>query len=240
MEGPVDSMTTPCDSEASRLLPWFVSGRLATADVARVETHLADCATCRAELEEQRALRDVLLGGDRVEFSPQPSLQKLVTRIDELDRELPAPAPEPTLASPAPVHRVAGRRGVTHWLVAALVLQTVGLALLSALVWNRAPSVEDRAAAFRTLSSAPAAPAVGAPRLRVVFAPGTDIGQVTALLQDARARIVDGPSPAGTFALVLDVAGNDRDAVQAAIRRLRADARIVFAEPIPEAARPVQ
>jgi hypothetical protein len=237
---PRANVTTVCDSEASRLLPWFATGRLAAEDVTRVEAHLAGCAICRAELDEQRTLRDVLLAGDRVEYSPQPSLQKLVTRIDELDRELSA-SDTSAVAPPARAYRGAGRRGVTRWLVAALVLQTVGLGALSALLWDRTPAADDgQAAGFRTLASEPAAPATAAPRLRVVFAPGTDIAQVAALLQDAGARIVDGPSPAGTFALALDVAATDDDAIHAAVRRLRGDARIVFAEPIPEDARPVQ
>ena len=74
-----------------------------------------------------------------------------------------------------------------------------------------------------------------------IIAPGTSIEQVDALLRDLDARIVDGPSPAGTYALALaaSAAGRD-DPVATAVARLRADARIVFAEPIPGAARSVQ
>src|SRR4051812_33093068 len=80
---------TECDSESARLLPWHVTGQLTADEAARVEAHVQACAECRAELEQQRELRAVLRGEDRVDYAPQPSLQKLMTRIDELDRELP-------------------------------------------------------------------------------------------------------------------------------------------------------
>jgi hypothetical protein len=134
-----------------------------------------------------------------------------------------------------------GHGTAVRWLVAALVVQTFGLGLLGTLHWGRSPTAGDAPASFRTLTSSPAAPAGATAAVRVVFAPGTNVEQVAALLRDIDARIVDGPSPAGTYALALagTVAG-EADPVAMAIGRLRADARIVFAEPIREDVPPVQ
>lgn len=233
--------TSGCDSEAARLLPWFATGRLDAEDATRVAAHLAECVTCRDDLEAQRSLHGVLTADDPIEYSPQPSWQKLMTRIDELDRELPVAT---TVVEPrhghAPAAAYAGRGNATRWLVAALVVQTFGLALLGALHWGRAPTDGEAPAGFRTLASAPTA-SVSAAAVRVVFAPGTNVEQVAALLRDIDARIVDGPSPAGTYALALAApAAGEADAVAMAIGRLRADARIVFAEPIREDVPPVQ
>src|SRR5207244_6358611 len=37
-----------------RLLPWYLTGRLETVEHDAVETHLAQCPECRAELETER------------------------------------------------------------------------------------------------------------------------------------------------------------------------------------------
>jgi len=80
-----------CDAEAARLLPWHLTGRLGTADAARVTQHLAQCAACRADLEAQRTLRERLRDDGPVEFAPQAGLAATLSRIDELGRELQAP-----------------------------------------------------------------------------------------------------------------------------------------------------
>lgn len=230
-----------CDSEAARLLPWFATGRLDAEDAARVVVHLAECVTCRDDLEAQRSLHGVLTADDHVEYSPQPSWQKLMTRIDELDRELPVATTVEPFRAPAAVATHVGHGTVARWLVAALVVQTFGLALLGALHWGGSPTSGAASPGFRTLASAPTAPASAGAAVRVVFAPGTNVEQVAALLRDIDARIVDGPSPAGTYALALAApATGEADPVAMAIGRLRADARIVFAEPIREDVPPVQ
>jgi anti-sigma factor RsiW len=220
-----------CDSEAARLLPWFVTGQLEGDQAERVEAHLAGCSVCRADLAEQRQLRDALGSDDRVEYSPQPSLQKLMTRIDELDREWAPPSPPPAPHSAAPARTFA----VPRWLVAAVVVQTIGLAFVSSLLWQRS---SDRAApaAYQTLTSTSPGMTLR-PQVRVVFAPGTTVESVAGLLQGVHARIVDGPSDAGAYALALTSGAGAASDLQASLARLRADGRIVFAEPIVEDAR---
>ena len=48
--------------EIQLLLPWYVTGRLDEADTARVETHLAGCAKCRAELKVEQRLDQEVAG----------------------------------------------------------------------------------------------------------------------------------------------------------------------------------
>ena len=225
-----DAMAT-CDSEAARLLPWFVTGELESDQARRVEAHLAGCTVCRADLEEQRQLRDALGTDDRVEYSPQPSLQKLMTRIDELDREWTSSSPPPAPESVAPARTFAAPR----WLVAAVAVQTIGLAFVSSLLWQRSsdPTVP---AAYQTLTSTSPGMTVR-PQVRVVFAPGTTVEGVAGLLQGVHARIVDGPSAAGAYALAVAGGAGAPPDLQASLARLRADGRIVFAEPIVEDAR---
>lgn len=213
-----------CDSEAARLLPWLVTGRLAADEVARVESHVTDCPICRADLAEQRDLRKLMLAGERLEYSPQPSMQKLMTRIDELEREIDAPEPafEPPVAAP--------RATVPRWMIAAVVLQSVGLGLLGAMLWAQSPSRMDPAA-YMTLSSTESMPATTA-RLRVVFAPAMTAGNIAQLLGAVGAEIVAGPSSAGAYTIALHPEAGTPPPIDAGLARLRADPGVLFAEPV--------
>ncbi len=144
--------TDDCDSEAARLLPWFATGRIDADDAARVQAHLASCATCRADLAAQRQWRDLLRSDEKVEYSPQPSLQKLMSRIEELDREMAPAAASSTQAVEAEPAGAGARAGLPRWLVAAVVLQTLGLGLLGSMLWQHA-GTRGADAEYVTLSS---------------------------------------------------------------------------------------
>jgi anti-sigma factor RsiW len=210
-----------CDSEAARLLPWFVTGRLEPQERARVEAHLAQCAACRADLAAETLVHTAVRHEPRVAYSPEPSLQKLMHRIDELERELPVSTPpqETNLGRPSQ------RAPVSRWLVAALVVQTVGLGWLGSQLWDRS-SMSDAPAAYRTLDSATSLASPPA-QVRVVFAPGTTIDEVVEVVRAADAQIVGGPSESGAYALSIG-----SGSLEARLALLRRDARIVFAEPI--------
>src|SRR3954463_2666539 len=42
--------------QAQQLLPWYVNGTLEADEAAEVETHLAECAECRADLAAEQVL----------------------------------------------------------------------------------------------------------------------------------------------------------------------------------------
>ncbi|HSE12491.1 MAG TPA: anti-sigma factor [Rudaea sp.] len=216
--------TRICDSEAARLLPWLVTGRLAADEAARVESHLAECPICRSDLAVQHELRTLMQADERVEYAPQPSLQKLMTRIDELDREIavPEPAHDDSVAPPRAV--------MPRWMIAAAVLQTVGLGLLGAALWQQAPSRTDPAT-YVTLSAADSVAAPAA-RVRVVFTSGMTAGNIARLLGAVHAEIVAGPSGAGAYTIALLSEAGAPPSVDASLARLRADPGVLFAEPV--------
>jgi hypothetical protein len=230
----IDHLTGTCDSEAARMLPWLVAGRLGAAEAARVESHLVECETCRRDRAEQQVLRGLMREDDRIGYSPQPAMQKLMSRIDELERELPdageAPATQPAIESDAgdsaalpPV------AAVPRWLMAALVVQTLGLGLLGATLWRQS-SVDDPAA-YRTLSSTPAVDS-RAPQVRVVFAPDTTVAEVARMVGAVEATIVAGPSEAGAYTLALPGDAARPSALDTHVAQLRADTHVLFAEPV--------
>jgi len=100
--------------------------------------------------------------------------------------------------------------------------------LLAAFLLLRMP-LPDSAPSFETLTDAPAAltpPDPASARLRVVFADDASMSEVQALLQLFDARVVDGPSSVGAFAI--DVPA---DRGIDALDELRANARVRFAGP---------
>jgi hypothetical protein len=215
-----------CESEAARLLPWYVAGTLAAADVERVTRHLEHCGVCRADLAHERGVRAAMkAGAANVEYAPQAGLERTLARIDELTREAPA-------AAIVPATRAARRITPTQWLAAAVVVQAVGLGVLGASVVGR-PAANQAPAAYQTLSS-PAPVASGA-RIRAVFAPSTPVDELRALLGANRLAIVSGPSEAGVFTLASLDSGMEPARLDALITALRRSSSVAFAEPAHDA-----
>lgn len=83
-------MSAPMHRDSWDLIPWLVNGRLRDAERARVEAHVAGCAECREEVIAQRALRERMAAEGPLAYSPAASFEKLWSRIEELEREVPA------------------------------------------------------------------------------------------------------------------------------------------------------
>jgi biotin carboxyl carrier protein len=77
-----------------RLLPWYLTGRLETAEHDIVETHLARCPECRAELETERQWQ-LLHPGHGAQVDVEEGWARMRAR---LSGELPVTAPAPLLA----------------------------------------------------------------------------------------------------------------------------------------------
>jgi len=214
-------------AEVFELLPWWVNGTLEGREATLVEEHLRRCETCRSEAETQRSLREAMRhDGSNVEHAPQASFERLWSRIEELDRDVPragaAPVTPPTPASsftPA------------HWRLAAGVVLVVGAAgIVGTVQWRSSPP-DAAAARFHTATTASDAPAGAGPRIRAVFADATTVEELATITRAAGLTVVAGPTEAGVYTL-----GPDRNvaaaSLETALARLRDDPRVRFAEPV--------
>ena len=227
-----------CGTEASRMLPWFLTSRLDRSDTRVVQAHLETCGSCRAELERQRRLRDAMQPDGTVTYAPQAGLQRVLSHIDEMERELPAP----TVVAARPATDVAARRPgrAQRWLAAAVVVQAIGLGFLGSAHWW--PAGRDAAPPdFHTLTSAPVDPLTG-PRIRVVPAPTMTLAEFKTLLESVPAVVIAGPTEAGVYTLAMSASANDRTVAHATladgIQRLRAHPDVLLAEPVVEPGSP--
>jgi len=205
-----------CAHEAARLLPWFVTGVLSPEEHVLVQAHLKECPQCSADVQREQRVQELVARQTAVEYAPQPGLQKLLSHIDELEREL---LPSAALSTPRPAVRSSS---AVRWLAAAVIVQTIGLALLGGYFWRHAEP-----ARYVTLSAA-APRTTGLAQVRAVFAPAMTVGELKAALSSIGASVVAGPSESGVYTLAL---GNPRESMDASLARLRATAGVLFAEP---------
>jgi hypothetical protein len=212
-------------AEAWALLPWLVNGRIDASDREWVEAHVAGCAECRAELTAQRVVSSQMSGGAQrpqtIENDEQKSFNKLWMRIEALESSASAPA------AAAGGTRASASRTV-RWLAAAVVVQAIGLGVLgfSAIRVDVTPS-----GPFTTVAEAQ--PRLGAPAVRIVFAPQASIDTVNTMLVHQGLSIISGPGIQGNFTAVLSpdavASGASAESVAQVISK---DPNVSFAQPV--------
>ncbi len=211
-------------AEAWALLPWLANGRIQASDREWVESHLAGCAECRAELAAQRMMATQINRDSASPESPasdeQRSFNKLWARI-EASEAVSVPA-NGTVGTMIPVRRTSR---TVRWLAAAVIVQGFGLALFGFNALNETDQ-------FVTVTQVPARRA-DAPAVRVVFAPDASIGTINTLLSHQGLTIVSGPGTAGNFTAELSAdavaSGASADSVAAVISK---DPNVSFAQPV--------
>jgi hypothetical protein len=202
------------------MIPWWVNGRLPENERLVFESHLQHCDECRRDVANEQALALYMSDGPRVEYAPGASLQSLLSRIDaedEMPNQVQRPATRPT------------RIQWTRWLIAATVVEGIGIVVLAGFILYSAQSTQTTSdASYRTVTSV--APSTAKASLRVIFAPTMTLSDLGKLLQDLRLEVVSGPSLAGVYTLA--ISGDESLANELAALRSRPDVR--FAEPIGE------
>lgn len=186
------------------LLPWYVTGQIEPGDRLLVDTHLAACAECRAELAAERRLRQAVADAPA---APESGWERLAA-------DLAAPAPPKQLP-----RRFVLRAGGLLAAQAAVVLLGVGILLHL----QRAPAPSP-ASPYHALGASEARPAGN---ILVMFAPEAREAALRHAIEASRARLVDGPTEAGAY--LLAIAPEQR---AAAIARLRAQPEVVLAQPV--------
>lgn len=191
------------------LIPWVVNGTASAAERRAVEAHCHACADCRDEFEFQRQLQ----AGLAVDAGPAG---------EAVDAGLRGFWAQADAVSEAPAGPPAANGRWQRSLIAAVVLQAVGLAAALGVIWDR-----QRPADYQVLSQ-PAA--VSAARIRLVPAPGLQIGELRALLARSDLQLVQASVDAGHLGLAL--APGARFTPPQALLRLRAEPGVLLAEAI--------
>nr|WP_316643786.1 zf-HC2 domain-containing protein [uncultured Roseateles sp.] len=216
-------MDTDPNSEHRRawdLIPWVVNGSAGEAERRLVEDHAEACADCREEFDFQCQLRDGM--APRTAPAALDTDRALGRFWGRVDVEQTGTMWDSLATQPPPADNT--RRG--RWqtaLVAAVVVQALGLATLLGVLWER-----PRGAEYQVLSQPQAR--VAAASIRLVPAPGLDLGELHALLERHDLQLLQANADATHFALGLRPGASL--SVAEAVQRLRAEPGVLLAEPL--------
>lgn len=194
-------------ARAWEAMPWVLQGSAAQEQSDWLTQHLAQCDACRVEFEQQSRLRLALSLPSEVELDPNAGLDRLMARLDQ-----------PQLEDPPQPARTGAR--LSRALVAAVLVQAIGIGILGAKLWS-----ENPAPVYRTLSQDTAPVARGA--IHVVPDAGMKLADWDALLRGLDLQVVDGPNDVGAYTVIAT-----GESVQQTLQRLRAAHGIRLAEPV--------
>jgi len=218
-------------------IPWIVNGTLSETERQAVESHLENCADCREELEFQRRVAIAMENHGTPDVDPRQSWEQLRARIEAAGRSAPSEQVAPIKARTAGQSTAAKRRVRSlsgewiPWLVAAMVVQAIGLGVLGTVLWSRpaAQLASSGVSTYRTLSAAE--PVARTATIRIVFDDDMNVGRMKTLLLAAGLQVQSGPTSAGVWSLE-PVRDWSRSATQDALRELRDSPGVRFAEAI--------
>ena len=167
--------------QVQQLLPWYTNGTLDADEAARVESHLADCAECRAEAEADAAFaREVAT----LDLSAHQGWAALDARLDQAR---PRSSPVALLRHRVPV----------SWMLAGQAAAVV-LAIVVAI---------PLAAPAPTYHALGSAPANEAGNVVIVFQPEVSERDMRTALLRSDARVVDGPNASGAYVIRVPQSG---------------------------------
>jgi hypothetical protein len=201
-----------------QLVPWVVAGGGSAAERASVLEHVVSCERCAEELSFHRRLHAAMQVEPAAEAVPdvEVGLARLLARLPDSRGDATAPA-APRVAHVAAGTRTA-RSGWTRWLAAAVMVQAVGLAALSSLLWTTASDTR-RYLVHGDPAGAPAhAAPTAAPSVRLVTSPEMTVGALQGLLADAGLSIVESRVEPGVFGLAVSSGGVPDETALAVLR----------------------
>jgi anti-sigma factor RsiW len=201
--------------ECTVLIPWYVNGTLREEDRDKLQTHLAACALCHGDLALERQIHGGITRQAAVEYMPAGSLNKLLSRIEGIEEGSQA---APTLAARGR-SRLARQR---HWpgmLAASVAVLAIAVSLLA--IDRLMPPHTGQI--HTVTDNAPRAPNEV---IRAVFAPNVTLVELQTVLDEARLRIISGPTEAGVYSL----AATSSRPVITSLALLRQHSSVRFAE----------
>jgi hypothetical protein len=182
------------------------------------------CADCREAFAFEQRLRQAMVQPQANLSDAEEGWQSLCARLDSS----PANQKNWRESSRKPMRTRASMGIPVRWLAAAVIVEALALGAIVTASWiNGAGRVP--ASAYHTLSRSDAINA--APTIRMVLAPGMTLEQFRILLNTAHLQVVAGPGEAGVWSLA-PAEDATTVATEAALRELRGNPQVRFAEPI--------
>ncbi len=208
-------------------LPLYVNGTLAGAEYQSVKAHLAQCKTCQQEIATLQKLEAAIQHQEtKTDWQPGPAhLQSIFNKIDASEQTL-AQANEKSMSIWQTV-----RNGFSAFLEApaalrwTVVAQSALVVVLSVALVAWIPDASQTN--FQTYSSEGLPVNTDNPHIRIVFSETMQLSELSSLLADISATLVEGPSPLGVFTIQLN---SDHADLAEILSTLRQNEQVDFAE----------
>lgn len=223
MSGQILRLEPDPHAAVQRLLPWYLTGRLETAEHDAVEAHLAQCPECRAELETERQWQ-LLQPGHGAQVDVEDGWARMRARLGGDVPACPvAPMPPGRRGGWLPgAWRSSTRPPARAWAWAAPALLSIALLVALGVTLRPQALVGD----YHAL----AAPAETGATAVVRFRPDATEAQIRQSLKDSGARLVDGPTVSDAYVVRLP-----REHYAAALDKLRKAPGVALVEALESA-----
>lgn len=200
--------------EAQELLPWYLTGKLSRAESASVESMLKGSADLREQLDAARDQRRAVVdAGDAVGGPSSANLTRLLQQIETTKQRRYVTASEPGFFERLLGSWFAPRPALQFALVAACALVVAQGAFLYKLGELPFQSSDPASGESYATASDGAALPVPTASLIVSFRPEVTTAQLTQMLGEINATVIDGPKPGQTFILGLTDAASAEGAI---------------------------
>lgn len=196
-------------ARAWEAMPWVLQGHAPQEQGESLMSHLVHCESCRTEFARQSRLQLAMSLPSDIPLDANVGLKHLLGRLD-------APVPQE-----APV-RSRAATWLTRALVAAVLVQALGIGTLGMKLWS-----EGSTPRYRTLSETPAPTTPGS--IHVVPDATMTLAHWDALLHALGLQVVGGPNDVGAYTVVPQSATSTEQHV---LQQLRAARGIRLAEPV--------
>ncbi len=216
-------MSAPHEAQATHptvlLLPWYVSGTLKDSERLAVERHLADCASCRRELDDLKTLRAPLKDAFAAAPAPSARLKPSVMAKVRAARGTPAVSSQSS-ARPAREALEQWFRSLfaPRWVPALAATLLVGQMIL--LLWSAGQQTPLPPSAVSTRAIPPPST-----KVQILFQETATETQIRRVVQGLQGRIVDGPNADGRY--TIEVAPSVADQVDTKLQTLRQQSKII-------------
>ena len=221
MSGQILHLEPDPHAVVQRLLPWYLTGRLATPEHDAVEAHLAQCPECRAELETERQWQ-LLQPGHGAHVDVEDGWARMRARLAgaATATAIATPPTPPRRRWLPPAWQSGPRLPLRAWAAPTLLSG----ALVAAIVVTLRPAtpVGD----YHVLS----APVPAGATAVVRFRPDATEAQIRQDLKDSGARLVDGPTVSDAYVVQLP-----REHYAAALDKLRKAPGVALVEALESA-----
>jgi hypothetical protein len=196
-------------ARAWEAMPWVLQNSAPQEQDEWLTKHLAHCESCRVEFAQQSRLQLALSLPTDVIVDADAGLRRLLGRLD-------------TSETPTAYARPRSTNWMTRALVAAVLLQALGIGALGVKLWP------DRTSSpYRTLSQESSFAAPGA--IHVVPDATMTLADWNGLLRTMQLQVVGGPNDVGAYIVA---PASSTATTQDTLKKLRAARGIRLAEPI--------